>query len=142
MIANLISNKLVPTQWTLNKNPKNKNLKSNSTKIDMWRHKSSKHDRIMVLSTQTCQSVCVCARARIKFKSVQTRAKCKNTYSYVVSRSKKHDYPYNFCIPQNPKRRTKTSMRHFIMNMICKTQHKNCTKMKYSHVKHVEQALY
>ena len=59
MIANLISNKLVPTQWTLNKNPKNKNLKSNSTKIDMWRHKSSKHDRIMVLSTQTCQSVCV-----------------------------------------------------------------------------------
>ena len=66
MIANLISNKLVPTQWTLNKNPKNKNLKSNSTKIDMWRHKSSKHDRIMVLSTQTCQSVCVCVCVRAR----------------------------------------------------------------------------
>ena len=26
----------------------------------MWRHIVSKHDRIMTLSTQTCQRMCVC----------------------------------------------------------------------------------
>ena len=91
----------------------------------------------MALSTQICQSVCVCVC--IKCKSVQTRARCKNTYSYNVSKSKKHDYPYKLCIPWNPKKHTKTSKRHFIMNMICTPQHKHTImkKKKKTH-KHVE----
>ena len=43
---------------------------------------------------------------------------------------KKHDYPYNLCIPWNPKKYTKTSRRYFIMNMICTTQHKHGTMHK------------
>ena len=76
--ANLISNKLIPAQWTLKYNTKNRNLKCNATKIDMYRHNSSIHDRIMTLSIQTCQIVCVCVCAS-NAKRVQIRAKCKNT---------------------------------------------------------------
>ena len=35
----------------------------------------------------------------------------------------KYDYPYNLCIQWSPKRHTKTAKRHFIMNMVCTTQH-------------------
>ena len=60
IIANSISDQLVLTQWTLNYNPKKRNLKCNSPKIDMKRHNSSIHDRIVTLSTQTHRRVCVC----------------------------------------------------------------------------------
>ena len=78
------------------------------------------------------KNVCVCVRARVICKSVQTRAKLKKIKKKIIwcFKIKKHDYPYNLCTQWNPKRHTKISKRHFIMNMVCthNTKHSSMHK--------------
>ena len=63
--------------------------------------------------------MCVCAHKISMYnlgQSVKTQPK-------KISQIVKQGYPYNQCIPWNPQKHKKISIRHFTMGIICTTQH-------------------